>query len=662
MTGTLFARLPAVAAKLAEGGFANLRSRLPAVTADLASFPPSRVKVYRLYREPLITELAAQAYVPATPGRFEWIRFGPMAGPIMFEPEKINNKTVRILSGRDAGTTSTQLFIDDEGAWEVTHRTLAYVDVTWEERLWIAATPAVPSQLASTVITGKIGWDGGGRGRNRVPVGSRFVFRFNHTVALQAGLASPGARYSFAAPAFAWYRHREHVECTMSGAIVATLSTVLSNQDIKGWRFGIDRRAGFIHWIYATGPDEAFTVFHTEADPGGALVPIGIPYTVGDTIDALVTEEYNAISAALPAVRSLMTDSGQYSRLIVRLAPIEATIEPLETNDLAAELPAVRARMSDNIWGTLVVTMPAFNASLRSEPTFDVNFLYARVPPIAAAMRGYIRISANINATLPAVRSRIEDHSRGRIAATLPPVSARLSDFNRDFGFDLLLADFRHSLSVPLFLVAADGLEVGDTTEIIVIFDLVSAEGVNLQSVSGLGDLVELLVREGLYISEGGSDLARREALQYAVNLATGAASVYQGFDFKGFVSIDDIAYGWRDDGLYRIGANTDDGDTIGALVDFGISDYGRAERKRVPTVWVGLRTDGQTYVKVRADNGNEHVYRTVASPENHKAILAKGVAGRRWAFTLELEDASFASLDSLEIEIAVLSRRFGGD
>lgn len=213
-----------------------------------------------------------------------------------------------------------------------------------------------------------------------------------------------------------------------------------------------------------------------------------------------------------------------------------------------------------------------------------------------------------------------------------------------------------------MLLIAADGLEVGDTTDVIVVFDFITAERINLYDNIGFGDVVDLLVNEHLYISAPNSDLARREALQYAINIATGAPSVYQGFDFNGFVSVDGIAYGWKSDGLYRIGADADDGDTIRALVDFGISDYGRAQRKRIVAAWLGIRTDGRTYVKVRADNGAEYIYRANASRDNHKAILAKGVAGRRWSFTLELEDASFASLDSIEIEIALLDRRFGGD
>lgn len=662
MPNNLFAELPAVKATLAQGGYANLHCRLPALTASLISPPPTPTRVYRLYREPIVTHLAAEVGVPPKSAYWGWQRTGPITGPVSFDPADIESKKVRIISGKKSVQSDSLTVIDDGGLWNVDQSLLLYSNVTWEEWRYFPPVPGIPMRGASTITTGKTGWDGGGRGRHPVPVGSRVIYRFNRVVALQAGLARPGALYSFATPLFAWYRHEFFLSCTASGAVVAEWPGPVDANDVKHWRFGIHRRGGLIQYIYATGPTAEFTVFHTEPDPGGTMVPVGLPYTVGDVIDALETITFNEIKATLPAARAFLSDSADYGRIRARLPAISAALVVLETNDLAVTLPAVRARLADTQWGAIRARLPAVQTQLRSEPTFTVNLLYSRLPPIKADLRGYTPIDANLNATLPAMRVRIEDTSRGRIAVTLPAVTASLSDYHRDSGIEVLVMGFRSVLTTPLILITAEGLGVGDSADLTLIADLYTAERVELRSRTGMGELVDMLVREGLHAVFANGDLARREALQYAINIATGAPSVYQGFDFNGFVSVDGIAYGWKSDGLYRIGADADDGDTIRALVDFGISDYGRAQRKRIVAAWLGIRTDGRTYVKVRADNGAEHIYRATASRDNHKAVLAKGVAGRRWSFTLELEDASFASLDSIEIEIALLDRRFGGD
>lgn len=217
-----------------------------------------------------------------------------------------------------------------------------------------------------------------------------------------------------------------------------------------------------------------------------------------------------------------------------------------------------------------------------------------------------------------------------------------------------------HELINPLILLSTDSIDVGETSTLTIYVDLIISEKIDIGEAVTIGDIVNMLISEGIYVSEGGSALSRPEPIQYSVNLITGAASAYTGFGFNGFVSVDGISYGWRSDGLYKIGAETDDGENISALVDFGVSDYGNARIKTISTAWLGVRTDGQVYVKAIADDGREVVYRATASTDTHKAIMAKGVSGRQWSLVLEIADASFASLDSVELEVGISQRRFG--
>lgn len=650
MLSRITATLPPAIARLSDSARQpGLIGSLPPVFASLNShYPPY---VFRLMREPTVEKFYQREAVPAFSGGYEYtLESG--SGEIVFHKDEIDSGKIEVVQGYFWG------IIDDH-----------YVfmgEVLWQRRgAYKPPTPAIPAVGLYTVTNGLSGWDGGGYGMRPVKRGQRFTFRISSkAVAIQAGLARPGREYSFSKPRYAWYQRSSWLGCTQRGQVVAVYSEEIPFGGALDWRYGIARRGGRIHWLIAEGEKEPFTSFYSVPDNDGALVPIGMPYAVGDSIDAIeVAYEPAALNGKLPAVKSRISAETATNRLVSRVPPLHFSGQVLAFAQISVQLPAVMARFGDQERVGLYARLPGIIAELRSEPSFIVNLLYAQAPGVTANMVGIIPFKGKINQYIPGVKARLQEVIAYRISATLPAITARLSYFHRDSGIEFLTVGFTQTLTTPLILIAAEGLTINDTSgEVILIVDMHTAERVELLGRAGMGDLVDMLANEGLYVSFTNGDLARREALQYAINIATGAPSVYRGFDFNGFVSVDGIAYGWKSDGLYRIGADADDGDTIRALVDFGISDYGRAQRKRVAAAWLGIRTDGCTYVKVRADNGAEHIYRANASRDNHKAILAKGVAGRRWSFTLELEDASFASLDSIEIEIALLDRRFGGD
>lgn len=71
---------------------------------------------------------------------------------------------------------------------------------------------------------------------------------------------------------------------------------------------------------------------------------------------------------------------------------------------------------------------------------------------------------------------------------------------------------------------------------------------------------------------------AKQEALQYAVNVLTGALTTYQNFGFTQFARVGGETYTIRPDGLYCLRGDTDNGETLRAMIDFGASDYGTAK------------------------------------------------------------------------------------
>jgi hypothetical protein len=206
-----------------------------------------------------------------------------------------------------------------------------------------------------------------------------------------------------------------------------------------------------------------------------------------------------------------------------------------------------------------------------------------------------------------------------------------------------------------MLLVAMDSLDAGSTADLVIVLELSGLDGLGFSDSTSLGSIVEILAMQQISIM-GHAGAARRQALQYAVNYMTGALTTYQDFDFIGFTQHEGDAYAWRKDGLYRLGV--DGQESMQLLADFGATDYAEARLKRAAMGFVGVRTDGECYLRITADDEVERVYKLVGNGNQKRASLAKGVESRYWNVRLELTDASFATVDNIELEVGVTQRR----
>lgn len=184
------------------------------------------------------------------------------------------------------------------------------------------------------------------------------------------------------------------------------------------------------------------------------------------------------------------------------------------------------------------------------------------------------------------------------------------------------------------------------------IFDALALE----DDVTGL-QVMQAIIRAGLGLA-GDVEAQRRAAVQYAINALTGAPTTYHGFDFDGFTSARGESFGFKPDGVYRLGGRTDQGEGIAWSIDFGQSDFGSMQGKRVSALYLGLATDGEVYATLVADDGNELTYRVIDSAGAMRAVTAKGVCGRRWNLVLSAEDCTMADLDMIEFLVGESGRR----
>lgn len=151
-----------------------------------------------------------------------------------------------------------------------------------------------------------------------------------------------------------------------------------------------------------------------------------------------------------------------------------------------------------------------------------------------------------------------------------------------------------------------------------------------------------------------GEDLAD---VTYAVTLGTGAVTRYTGMAFDGFASLDGSAYGWRADGVYRLGEPIAATAPIDASAVFPASDFGSNATKRLPFAWLALDTDALGGLVVSVDDGPAYEYPLMDTKGMRKAKLGKGLKGCTWQLSLELLDASHAELSVIELNAGAAPR-----
>jgi hypothetical protein len=188
---------------------------------------------------------------------------------------------------------------------------------------------------------------------------------------------------------------------------------------------------------------------------------------------------------------------------------------------------------------------------------------------------------------------------------------------------------------------------------------LLAGAGSTLVLLDGVGASITIVAGVGsaLRLSSGGS-VGGIKTLQYATNLLTGAATRYEGFGFDGFCRVGMDTYGFKSDGLYKIGGGDDSGAPINMLIDFAADEFGTPQGKRVGNVFLGLETDGDVFVRMTDDDDREANYRAYQRRSEFRADMGRGGKSRFWRLRLEVLDSTEARLDNFEWVVSTTGRR----
>jgi hypothetical protein len=115
---------------------------------------------------------------------------------------------------------------------------------------------------------------------------------------------------------------------------------------------------------------------------------------------------------------------------------------------------------------------------------------------------------------------------------------------------------------------------------------------------------------------------------------------------------------GVSDAGIFELSGDSDDGEPISARIDFGLKRFGSDKLKRLEQIYLGIKSDGQMYVKVSAEGVSYTYPMRDFNPELQIQRVTPGKGMRANYFGFELgntagSDFEFSSISTLVAETA---------
>ncbi|KTT33815.1 hypothetical protein SB18R_03260 [Pseudomonas oryzihabitans] len=293
-----------------------------------------------------------------------------------------------------------------------------------------------------------------------------------------------------------------------------------------------------------------------------------------------------------------------------------------------------------------------------SPPVVDVSALVVSLPVVMSAVCTEVVVETGRLALDLVVRGDEELSGYGQAEFTVEVSAWEEAPLGlRDDYFETILGLDAYDSPLVVYSLIQESLTIGSQ------FDILIALGDDLFELLALRDrltvamLLRHVIQERLSVSDD-ARVAQQMALQYATNLATGAVTRYQGYDFGGYLQVDGQTLAWRPNGLYRLGGATDNGQLLEAMLEFAAEDFGTNAAKFCDWIYLGLTSDGEAVVKILDDNGAEYVYQVRGESPTVRAQLSRGLRSTLWRMRLQVSQASQLDLDSVEWVIRSSTRR----
>ncbi len=147
----------------------------------------------------------------------------------------------------------------------------------------------------------------------------------------------------------------------------------------------------------------------------------------------------------------------------------------------------------------------------------------------------------------------------------------------------------------------------------------------------------------------------------YVLNLNNEALTEYKNFNFNSFCTFKGKYLGGNANGIMVLEGSDDDGESISASFNMGITDFRVQNIKKVHDAYISAKGDGSLILTVITDDGLESGYPVNLENTRTKPVkvnIGKGKKGKYWEFSLENVGGSDFEVSEIELNVELLNRR----
>lgn len=583
-----------------------------------------------------------------------------------------NGEWVQIASGGTAATTYVYSCRTER------------VPVYYPEQPYIPPTPGVapvPSQFISDY---NLGWTGGARSIASFNGNGYAAFRVPKTVTgAFVGLNDVDESAGYAEIDHTIYCSHG-VARVYEGGVEKHYAGAYADTDV----FKIRRRGGVVTYL------KNDAVFYTSATPSSGTVFMDVSlYTGGDSVvDPVFLSESG--SGASSGAFAPLYGAGRGMQFTEQAPPVAvtdpATFQPL-TGRAWGSVPA-GARSHTSFAPLTVLSRVAARSAARFEPLSGLggDKRYgdgrAQLAPLTGTGSGghakpSYAISDGVFVMLRANGSGLTGEIGGGQTSFAPLQGGIGSDhaYGESRGsFEALTGGghaylgageaqfFSASHAAPVFDAPVElYVAMNSRAEVVSVFAMGLALDAQIvsQATALTPTAVQAVLHALLYSTAGATTLAPladSDTTVWVVNADTGGSTRYEQYAFNSFAKIGDSYYGARNDGLYRLDGNDDNGLPIQAMVAFGKQTFGTSALKRVTNAYLGVASTGKVFLKVLVE-GEEYLYAARASSETlqtQRVDIGRGIRANYVEFEFYNADGDDFELASVEFVAAALNRR----
>ncbi|MGB4467582.1 MAG: hypothetical protein WBI41_05965 [Azovibrio sp.] len=520
---------------------------------------------------------------------------------------------------------------------------------------YIPPTPPQEARPSTMEQDFNLGWNSGARSEALLVGDGAFSFQVSPSaVGVVVGLNTQDTGYGYREIAHSFYLSHGIAKIMELGTIGQHLGPFTADTV-----FSVQRIGETVRYLV-----DGVEVFEAEATVSG---PVFLDVSLYSGGDMLFNPALSALSGAAGVMQPLTGVASDYAYNAAFGAFHPLTSEAGEYKRTYGEFLPLQGFASDRPMGQVVSTMLPLTGSAGVVVEADLEPSYAVAQGAFAFMVGSASgltgtVGSVVDAPMAPLMGLSSDRPYGYSAGTMAPMTGFSHAYEGPNEANIASVAFAVPYVTVAGVLAVTMNSVGQVTSIMQVSLEQQADLISTAQVQTPMELDSALEAAMFSVLNARTSLGGPEDADtcWVLNVDNMASSRYENYGFNSFGMFQGRYVGVRQDGVYLLEGDTDDGDPIRAMISLGKQTFGTTQLKGLQCAYLGVASDDRMYLKVLV-NEQEYIYEARRSDDytrTQRIDTGKGLRANVYEFEIYNNEGCDFDLDSVEFVPVTFNRR----